>query len=244
MRKIVQPRSIISKQLFVIALILQVAYGCSKTELDNRNEYLIRLGAHTVTVLDYEKAFAIAKTAYSTDIAEDKETYNRLQLRTLNQMIEELILQKKAEENNIIVTDEELDAAIKQIRSDYPDQEFEQVLLENVLSYDAWKNGLKNRLLMEKVVDLLIAPNINVSPEEITEYVKEMSEKEKDAKDPSSKPAEALESEEYNKTDDEKVIDYLRRKRIEEAYKNWIDEYKETYNIDINNKEWLKILET
>jgi len=99
-------------------------------------------------------------------------------------------------------------------------------------------------------VNRIIAPEINLSPEEITEYVKKMPKEDEnmdDPKDPNLKKEAAPGSEKsgldkIEKPDNEKVIKNLRRMKIEEAYKKWIGKHKESYNVEINNEKWIEIL--
>ena len=45
--------------------------------------------------------------------------------------------------------------AAAEIKKDYPEDTFEKTLLEFAVSYESWETRLRNRLLMEKVVDSL-----------------------------------------------------------------------------------------
>ena len=243
MIKNVRPGLMVFKRLFIIIFIIGSLYsGCTKIKSEHQDEYLIRIGTITATVSDFNKALSLARTAYPADVFEDKATFKALQLRTLNQMIEEIILRKQAGENNISVSDDELQAEVSKIKKDYPEEEFEQELLESVVTYQTWESALMNRLLMEKVVTILIAPGISVTPEEITEYVRNRPKEDEAVQTDAPDTLENEEIKEDEKTDDEKVMDHLRRIKIEEAYRNWIDSYKDTHDIDINDEEWLKII--
>ena len=64
-------------------LMLVALIGCADSETDFENEYLIRLGDRVVTVLDFNEAFEITKTAYPHNIRSDSEDLRKAKLRLL-----------------------------------------------------------------------------------------------------------------------------------------------------------------
>jgi hypothetical protein len=163
---------------------------------------------------------------------QNPEDVKDTQLRLLNQMTEEMILQERASELGISVSDEELEKAVDKIKSDYPDDVFEETLLENAVSYKSWENGLKTRLLMEKLVDQELKDEIVITADEIASFYREVY-----GDDPSQTGAI------QNSGDMEEIIvKQLRRKKIELAYKTWMDNLRKQYPVEINRKQWEKIL--
>ncbi len=73
--------------------------------------------------------------------------------RLLDRIIEHCLIEQYAEKNNIIVSDEELNLAIQNIRKDYPDDAFEKMLLETYTDFNEWKRHLRDQLLSRKVFD-------------------------------------------------------------------------------------------
>ncbi len=213
--------------LVAIALV-----GCTGSKSEDQDEYLIRVGDNVVTVLDFNKAFEIAKTAYSHNMMQDPAAFREAQLRLLNQMTEELILLEKAKELNISVSDQEVDKMIAKIKSDYPDDVFEQVLLEYAVSYQSWKKGLQTRLLMEKLVEQELKDQIVITAEDIEKYYEQ------------NYKGDGLQTEfaEKSKNINEKIIKHLRRKKTEKAYKTWLERIQKRYNIEINKEQWENIV--
>ena len=235
--------------------------GCSQTKEGANQEYLISSGDRVVTVSDYNKALSVAKTAYSFEVIQDKEAFKFIKLRILNQMIEEMVLMKMANEEQISVTDEELQQVVAAIREDYPDEEFENTLLENVVSYATWEKRLRKRLLMQKVIQNVLEPRVSVTPDEIEAYMNTLKEEEaedtdgektsetteketvkSENTDDEGKNASGENGEEEDKLTNEKIIKELKRQKVEAIYKNWISEYKDKYKIKINDAEWAKII--
>ena len=217
----------------IIPLMAAVAFfGCTRSEPEDQDEYLIRVGDNVVTVIDFNKAFEIAKTAYSHNMMQDPAAFKEAQLRLLNQMTEELILLERAKELNISVSEQEVDKTIAKIKSDYPDDVFEKVLLEYAVSYQSWKKGLQMRLLMEKLVERELKDQIVITAEDIEKYYEQ------------NYKGDGLQTEFAEKSKDinEKIIKQLRRKKTEKAYKTWIEQIQKRYKIEINKEQWENIV--
>ena len=218
------------KIVFVFSLLHYL--GCSGASNGSGDEYLIRIGNRVVTVADFSKAYEIAKTAYPQSSMQNPEDVKDTQLRLLNQMTEEMILLQRASELGVSVSDAELEMAVDKIKSDYPDDVFEETLLENAVSYKSWENGLKTRMLMEKLVEQELKDEIIITADEIASFYKEVY-----GDDPSQTGAL------QNSGDMEEIIvKQLRRKKIELAYKTWMDNLRKQYPVEINREQWEKIL--
>jgi hypothetical protein len=143
----------------------------------------------------------------------------------------EMIILERAEELGLYVSDAELEKAVADIKSDYPEDTFEKTLLEFAVSYESWVVRLRNRLLMEKVVDSELKDQIVITPEDIAKYY------EKNVKDQKPDMDSAAKMEDIN----EMMIKHLRQEKTEQAYKKWIKELKQRYTIEINSIQWEKI---
>ena len=218
--------------VFFIFLILSA--GCAQKDSDFGNEVLIRVGDRVVTVLDFNKAFEIAETAYSHNIRQQSEEIRKAKLSLLNQMTVEMIFLERAEELGIAVTDAELQKAVADIKSDYPEGEFEKTLLEFAVTYDSWESRLKTRLMMQKVIDHELKNQVTITSEDIAEYYKE------NYQDKEMNPESGAAPEDINET----IVNQLREKKAEDAYKVWLNDLKKKYEIEINRELWEKISES
>lgn len=216
----------------MMALIACLMAGCVDSPTKHQNNYLIQVGSQTKTVFDFNKALEIAKTAYSYDSVKDKALLKNLKIRLLNQMIEKMLLLERAKELNINISDLELNVAIENIKKDYPDNAFKQIMLEYAVSYNSWKIGLKNRMLMEKVTAQELESNIVVTPEEVSKFHQEQR----------NKNATKEKNDKKNDDSTEKAMEYLRKKKAEEIYQSWIKDLREKYAIKINQAPWEKII--
>lgn len=212
-------------------LLIGIFGGCMNSEPNLDHEPLIRVGDRILTVLDFNKTFEIAKTAYPHNFKDDPEDFRNARLRLLNQLVVEMIILERADELGLSISGEEIDKAVSEIKSDYPEDTFETALLENAVSYESWEARLKNRLLMQKVVDHELKDQIAITPEDIALYYEKNYEATK---------ADA-ESTSADKDINENIIKHLRQQKAEQAYKIWIKELKGKYSIEINDAHWEKL---
>lgn len=198
--------------------------------------YLIKAGETTMTALDFQRAFEVNKTAYDYDDLKNPEFLKSAKLQFLKQMTERLPVLERAREMNVTVSPKRLEEEIATLQQGYPDGEFEIVLLESAISYAAWVEELRIRLLMEKLVQLDLTANVVVSEEDIERYRRAyIAERVKTGKEGAAKAVpENL---------DERIVKYLRHKRTEEGYEAWLAGLQERYPIDINETEWEKIIQ-
>lgn len=217
--------------LLAALLLAGLIVGCLNSGSDSGNEPLIRVGDRVLTVLEFKKAFEFTRSDYPNNFEGEPEDLRNAQLRLLNQLTVEMILLERAKELGLSISDEEINKAVNDIKSDYPEDTFEKTLLKFAVSYDLWEARLKNRLLMQKVVDNELKDQIVITPEDIANYYE------------SNLKSRALEAETETANDDmnENIIKYLRREKAEKAYKVWINNLKKNYAIEIDSVEWEKI---
>ena len=87
-------------------------------------------------------------------------------------IIQELVFQE-LEKQGLEITDEEADKAEQEIRNDYPEGAFEEVLVEEYIDLAAWRRQLRARLAMEKLHNQVLRPNVSVDYKEADQYYRE-----------------------------------------------------------------------
>jgi len=121
---------------------------------------------------------------------------------------------------------------IASIKSDYPKGEFDQVLLEQAVSFHQWKSELRIRLLMEKVVDHELEPRIRITQEEISDYY------EQHYRSSGSDP----EKEEDVSSIDAIIVQQVRNSKKEAMYREWITALEKQYTLNVNQVAWDSIV--
>ena len=223
-QKIIAPAALLLTVCFLTSAFVILSVRCLRTS-DS-------IGERVVTVLDFNKAFEIAEAAFPHNVLQDSSELKEAKKRLLNQMTEEMVLLERAKELGVSILESEVDKNIAAIKSDYPEGVFEEILLEYAVSYESWKKGLKTRMLIEKLIQKELSAQIVITADDISRYYEE------NYKASNFKPD--LES--RSKYLNEKIVKHLRRKKIEEIYKSWIEKIHKRFHIEINEKQWEKIL--
>ncbi len=72
----------------------------------------------------------------------------------VDRLVERYILLAFGEQEGITVEESELEAALRDIQSDYPsEEEFRSTLLERYVDFDAWERQLREQLLLRKIIE-------------------------------------------------------------------------------------------
>jgi len=217
--------------LGVILVVWAGFLGCSDSKGPVSPEFLIQVNDSVITVEDFDRAVEDATADFPTNMDIEAEILADIQLRILNQLTERLILLERARELNIQIDDRELQGVIASIKSDYPKGEFDQVLLEQAVSFHQWENDLRIRLLMEKVVNHELEPRIQITPEEISEYY------EKHYKSSGSDP----DKKEDVTNIDAIIVQQVRNSKKEAMYRSWMTSLEKQYTLKVNQAAWDKI---
>jgi peptidyl-prolyl cis-trans isomerase SurA len=120
-----------------------------------------------ITGTDVDKAYRRAMQANAAPSQEEEFT---AKLELLNEMIVQDLLLAKARELKIEVTDAELDTAFSNARKDIPEEAFQQELKSRQLSPTDMRDGLRNELLTQKVLDREVVAKVSVTDQEVSSF--------------------------------------------------------------------------
>ncbi len=104
------------------------------------------------------------------------EQRGELERSFLVQMVDRELTLAEAARLQVVLSAEELSAAIEEHRRDYPEAEFQQMLRERGLPLERWRQELEQSLLMEKVVRQAVYEQVEVSDEDVAAYYKEQKD--------------------------------------------------------------------
>jgi len=215
--------------LMAAAAAVFILSACSDAGSRSNDAYLMRVGSRTVTVGDFKREFEIVKSAYPHNLSQNSAPLQEARMRLLDQLIEEQVLLERAAELRIEISEAELEQAIADIRKDYPEGVFEQLLLDQAVSYSSWKKRLRLKLLMKKVIAHELEQDVTITPEDITAFYKKNY--------PGKDPVPDGENGKF----DELLIAQLRREKMEDRYRLWIKAMRSKYPVDINQSEWKRL---
>ena len=88
----------------------------------------------------------------------------------VQQVLDHYLTLEYGRQQGVKITDEELDAAIREIRRDYSEQDFQETLLQGDIHLDEWKKSLREQLLIRKIAGKVSEKVEPVSFQEISRY--------------------------------------------------------------------------
>jgi hypothetical protein len=191
----------------------------------------VRAGSRKITAHEFLQAFELAKTAHPDSVDKNPSALQEARQQLLDEIAIELVMFNRAEEVGISVADAELDAAIAAIKTDYPPGVFEQTLIESTVPFEAWKQRLRSRLLMEKLVQAELGPRVAITPEEVATYYDQHYR---------GKAGAADSAEKFQRLKETIVAD-LQRKKLEDGFADWINALKQKYPVDVNQRLWAEL---
>ncbi len=203
----------------------------SETGRIDEDEYLIQVGKSIATVADFNQILEISQTAYPPKLSKSVKSLNDLKLSVIIQLKEELIILERARELKISVSDAEVNQAVQNIQKDYPKDLFEKAFLEHAVSPRLWKERLRVRLLMEKVVAREVKGQVTITLEDISRYSKDYY---KYSQHNSPDKADAAGIQNF-------ILNYLHMQKEQEAYQSWISQLQKKYTITVNKAKWEEI---
>jgi peptidyl-prolyl cis-trans isomerase C len=157
------------KTLLVLIFLCLPLLAC-KERGEAASPVLIRVENRTVSLEQFRREFAKTLPAGQELSAEEK---NQLERAFLVQVIDRELTLAEAERLHIQVTPEELEQAIQEYRTEYPDGAFDEVLKERGISFAEWRQELEQGLLVEKVMRQAVDARIAVSEPEVANYYRE-----------------------------------------------------------------------
>lgn len=88
----------------------------------------------------------------------------------LERLIDHYLVLEYGRDKGIALSDAEVEAAIREIRKDYDDSDFQQALLKKALDFEDWKRGLRTHLLVRKIMASVAGGIQPVAHDEIKAY--------------------------------------------------------------------------
>ncbi len=162
------------KKILIGVLALFLISGCGdKSDTPAQDQVVIRVDDRVLTLAEFNEYFEPTRISGDEEQAEDSDSLREARLGFLLQLVEEMIILTRADELDIDISPQELDEAVSDFRKDYSETDFEYLFLKQAISFDAWKERLKKRLLVEKVIHKELLEEVSVTPQEISDYYDE-----------------------------------------------------------------------
>jgi len=218
----------------VVVMLLGAAYGCQpdpKAVVEG-SAVLMTVGSQEIREDEFRRAYRVFRAAYGAEAAEPAAAKRASMLRFIQQLADQLVLMEHARENGVVISEATLDTAVETIRSDYPEGLFEQMLLENAVNFEDWKEALRVRLTIDRLVEKELAEKVRITEEDLAAHYRNHA--------PGLPLPEA--QNEGSERIDQLLVAQLRRQKAEEAYGPWIAELRARYAVTIDQAVVQQIL--
>lgn len=152
-----------------LAAALLFFSGCSGGE----KKPVATVGESVITQAEFREAL---KRLVPQDQSTGKDDLTAIKKDLINQLVEEKLLLSQAAKYGVNVSDEELAAEVDAIKNEYGEASFKDAIAEKYGSLDKWKNDIKNKLIIKKTVERLVAEQPPVTEKEARDYYNEHPE--------------------------------------------------------------------
>ncbi|MBC8441836.1 MAG: hypothetical protein H8D87_19390, partial [Deltaproteobacteria bacterium] len=180
-----------------------------------------------ITNSDFIEELDLKRTAYPYDIEENPIGYNEMVMDLVQTLSKEILILSAAADKGVNVTDQEVEAAENEFKKDYPEDSFEQILLNNAISYPLWKKRFKKNIIMEKFIDQELKQKIEITAQDIVGFYKKHIIADIQKKDDTTPGLKKIENE-------KKLVSRLRLQKAQDHYDEWIKKLYKDYPVQIN----------
>lgn len=141
----------LQKYILYIILFFILFSGCDFFE-GNTKKGTITIGKRVISEDELQKD--IERIIFEMGITDQEAKLGIRQI--IDKVIEKNLILEYGKEQGITATDGELESAIKEIKGDYPEDVFNELLLKRYIDIKEWKKELKQELLIKKIVSSVV----------------------------------------------------------------------------------------
>lgn len=154
----------------VLLSMLVVVSACSPEETDLGVVAKVNGKAIQLSQLEFKHDLLHMEGSgvFVPSVASLRQEYGRILGDTI---VQELVVQA-LDNKGLGVTAEELERAEEEVRGDYPEGAFEQVLVEEYIDLDSWRKQLRYHQAMKKFYQQVLRPTIKIDYKEAEDYYK------------------------------------------------------------------------
>ena len=137
------------KRLFCLAIATSLPlFACGIIDRPGK-EVVLTVGERNITTDELKKDVKYITSGMGMTDQEMKEVIDPL----ISRLIDHYLVLEYGKHKGITVSEEELESAVEDIKKDYPDEKvFQEMLLRRYLDYEKWKEGLRQQLLVKKII--------------------------------------------------------------------------------------------
>jgi len=152
-------------------LMLSFVVACDKIDIFSR-PYVATVNGSKIYLDDYQSRLDQKMDMVPKDILAQPAYMKRFEDEVLDDMITEKIMDLRAQELNISISETELQNKINEIKKDYGG-DFTSLFAKENVNYENWRQAFRKELLMQKLVAMDVNSKIKISDDEARDYFNE-----------------------------------------------------------------------
>ncbi len=127
---------------------------------------VIKVGTQAISTKELKRD--LRRVALETEVMLEGQEYPIEVL--IQRVIDHYLILEYGKEQGIRVSEEELEAAVKEIKKDYSEKAFQETLVQGYIDFKEWKESFRTQLMIRKIMDKVREGVQGVSFEEIKKY--------------------------------------------------------------------------
>ena len=157
--------------VLVTAFFLLLPLGCGKEEASGSKDdskIVARVDGNAITLGRLDKALKVILPKGAGELTEDE--LSELRKSLLKEVIDEELILKEAASMGVAVSEVELLEEIAFLKKNYDKKGFAEIVIPRYGSINAWKDDVRRKLLIKKVIGEVRGSGVEVSDGEAKEY--------------------------------------------------------------------------
>lgn len=221
--------------LLLISTLLPGVSACRSPESGNSAQSaILSSGDMVITRSEFEDHLELKMAAYPMEIRKMAADFNSMVMELVNDLTEEMVLVRAAREKGFRISENEFRKAEKKLKSDYPEDAFEKMLLRNAVDYSFWKKRFRRQLLIDKFIRRELLEKIEITSGEVVSYYNQLQT---DTEDQGKKK-------EKGRMSEEELVNRIRRRKAQNRYQGWVRDLSEKFPVKVDNEKLKSILKS
>lgn len=156
---------VLNRICYLLLLLLFSLPGC---DLFKRPEEktVITVGEREITVRELKQDIK----RFTSEMGITESVLKQILQPLIDRIVDNYLILEYGRKKRITISDEELELAVRNMERDYSEQDLRKILLHGYLDYEEWKEGLREYLLVKKIMTKASESLLPVSHQEIKMY--------------------------------------------------------------------------
>jgi parvulin-like peptidyl-prolyl isomerase len=164
-------RTFLIRCAFLCVLLPGLIIACDKINIFSR-PYVATVNGSKIYLDDYQARLNKKMQMMPADFLKQPDYMKRFEEEFLDSMITEKIMELRAKELNISLSETELENKIQEIKKDYG-EDFTSLFARENVNYEKWKEEFKKEMLLQKLIATDVNARIRIPEDEAENYFNE-----------------------------------------------------------------------